>query len=98
MSDITKLKNRLLRDKRKLKTWRAVADKYQVNVKYVYDLAIHGKEPTNNDVRRALGLPAICHECHRRVSEPRPMRTYKKITDLSSSDLLWALEHRETMQ
>lgn len=39
--------------------WRAVSDKYEVNVKYVYDLAMHGKEPSNAIVRHKLGLPQI---------------------------------------
>ena len=47
---------RLLREHHRLGAWRAVAKHYRVNVRYVYDLAVHGVEPKNQAIRRALGL------------------------------------------
>ena len=56
---------RLLREHRRLGAWRAVANHYRVNVRYVYDLAVHGVEPTNQAIRRALGL--------HRLKPPKPV-------------------------
>ena len=53
---VTAVRKRLNREHRALKSWRAVAEKYDVNVAYVYDLAVNGKEPSSKEVRYRLGL------------------------------------------
>ena len=39
------------------KSWRAVALKRGVNVKYVYDLVMYNDVPSNKDIRAKLFLP-----------------------------------------
>lgn len=53
---VSSVRKRLNRDYRRAKTWRGVALIYQVNQRYVYDLAMHGIEPKNQEVRYRLGL------------------------------------------
>jgi len=57
---VSSVQKRLNRDYRRLKKvggWRAVADLYDVgNVAYVYNLAVKGQVPTNQEVRYKLGL------------------------------------------
>jgi hypothetical protein len=68
MTSTSVIQNRLHREHRSRKhpiTWRAIADRYGVNVQYVYNLAEHGIEPKNPTVRRLLGLP--------RLKPPRPV-------------------------
>jgi hypothetical protein len=47
-------------------------------------------------VAARLGLPVKCPACKRRAPKP-VIRTYRRISDLSPADLLWVLEHRETV-
>lgn len=66
-------RKRLLSDRRRLGTWRAVADLYQVNIAYVFNLAVHGKEPTNPEIRHVLGLRAAhCPICHHPIKRHVP--------------------------
>lgn len=52
-----KLRKRLWRAKLRLGSYRALAEKLGINVGYLQPFVVHGKEPTNRIVRRALGLP-----------------------------------------
>lgn len=54
--NVSAVRKRLNREHRSLKTWRAVAAVYAVNVRYVHDLAVDGVEPSNREVRYRLGL------------------------------------------
>ena len=54
-SSINRVKKRLL-DEKVNKSWRAVADKYQVNVSYIYNLVKHNQVPGNLAICEALGL------------------------------------------
>ena len=56
-----RLKNARLKNLRKgLKGgWRRIALGFGVNVRYVFDLAVHGVVPPNPDTRRKLGLPRV---------------------------------------
>jgi len=56
--DAKKIRQRLLREKRLLGTWRAVADKYEINVSYIYNFALKGRVPANSLIRTVLGFPA----------------------------------------
>ena len=58
-STIQKRLNREHRSRKHPTTWRGIAVRYGVNVRYVYDLAVHGVEPKNPTVRRALGMPRL---------------------------------------
>ena len=58
-STIQKRLNREHRSRKHPATWRVIAARYGVNVRYVYDLAVNGIEPKNPFVRRALGLPHL---------------------------------------
>jgi hypothetical protein len=69
------IRKHLIREHRSRKhptTWRAIAARlsaqanYNVNVSYVYNLAVHGVEPKNPTIRHALGL--------QRLKPPRPPR------------------------
>ena len=53
-------------------TWREIAALYDLNVRYVYDLAMHNKEPKSPQVRRRFGLAAICQKCHQHVPRQHP--------------------------
>jgi hypothetical protein len=58
---VSGVQKRLRREHRVLKTWRAVAEKYGVNVAYIYKLAVDGIEPSSKEVegqevRYRLGL------------------------------------------
>jgi hypothetical protein len=56
---IVRAQNRILRLKRKYKTWRGVANSLGLNWKYIYALSIYGIVPKNPDLRRALRLPRV---------------------------------------
>ena len=56
MVKVSAIRKRLNRDRRREKTWRAVAALYAVNVRYVYELAVKGIEPSNQEIRYRLGL------------------------------------------
>jgi len=58
-STIQKLLNREYRSRKHPTTWRGIAARYGVNVRYVFDLAVNGIEPKNPFVRRALDLPRL---------------------------------------
>ncbi|MFA5376900.1 MAG: hypothetical protein WC455_14210 [Dehalococcoidia bacterium] len=85
---IETLRNRIIRDYARLKTWRAVADKYGVTCGMVYRIAVNNYEPRDAHIRTALELPAmapapvckICGEIHvtkrctSHGARPRPRR------------------------
>jgi hypothetical protein len=50
------VKKRLLSEKKEFLTWRAVADKYHVNVSYIYNFVKHGIVPGNNAILEVLGF------------------------------------------
>ena len=54
-------------------SWRKIAARFGVNVYYVYSLAVHGKEPRGQRIRRIFGLPLICQSCKQRAPRPRPI-------------------------
>jgi hypothetical protein len=54
-------------------SWRKIAARFGVNVYYVYNLAVHGKEPRGQRIRRIFGLPLICQSCKQRAPRPRPI-------------------------
>lgn len=68
-------------------TWRAIATRYGVNVRYIYDLAIHGKEPTNSAVRQALGLQKL----------PKPARVIPAWLDEAVSNLEQLLDKKQQL-
>jgi len=98
---------RLHREHRRLGSWRAVAKARQIeNVKWVFNYAIYGTEPTNNAIRVKLGLKQIpCPRCHHKPvnhrKSPRPQKAripkYGWMLDIPSSRLRAMLEHREPM-
>jgi hypothetical protein len=53
---VYKIKKRLLNEKKEFLTWRAVADKYHVNVSYIYNFVKHGIVPGNNAILEVLGF------------------------------------------
>jgi len=64
-STIQNLLNREHRSRKHPATWRVIATRIstvtgiEVNVRYVWDLAVNGIEPKNPIIRRALGLPRL---------------------------------------
>jgi hypothetical protein len=46
---------RLKRMKRDGVTYRSIADRLKVNVRYVYNALVYGVKPENEDIARALG-------------------------------------------
>ena len=75
-----RLKNARLKNLRKgLKGgWRRIALGFGVNVRYVFDLAVHGVVPPNPDTRRKLGLPRVMPS----ERKPRKRREVPKIGQL----------------
>ena len=78
---IVRAQNRILRAKRKYKTWRGVSDSFGINWKYVYGLSIYGIVPNNPDLRRALRLPRVLPS-ERKPKKVRVSWRDKLITDL----------------
>jgi hypothetical protein len=65
---IDQLRLQLHRDYEALKTWRKVAQKYQVNVGWIYRIARGGAAPADPAMRLRLGLSVtkevpVCPEC-----------------------------------
>jgi hypothetical protein len=58
-STIRKRLNREHRSRKSPATWRVIAARHGVNVRYVHDLAVNGIEPKNPAIRRALGLSRL---------------------------------------
>lgn len=93
---IQKRLNREHRSRKRPTTWRGIAARlsaqanHNINVRYVYDLAIHGIEPSNNVIRAALGL--------RRLKPPRPPRVTAPWLDQAVANLehLLELKKKET--
>lgn len=58
---IERAQNRLKKahSRKKRGGWRAVASDLDLNVRYVYDLAVKGIVPPNPETRRKLGLPRV---------------------------------------
>jgi hypothetical protein len=56
---ITRAAKRLLRAKKRLKSWRAVGIELGVNHGYPIALVNHGKVPANTEYRLKLGLPRV---------------------------------------
>lgn len=67
--------------------WRAIANRRRVNVRYVYNLAVHGKIPQNKSIRKRLGFRPTLNDQFR-----------KPIQDMPPEILRFALEYREEMQ
>jgi hypothetical protein len=78
---IVRAQNRILRAKRKYKTWRGAANSYGLNWKYVYNLAVFGTVPKNPDLRRALKLPRVM------PSEKKPKKKRENWRDALIVDL-----------
>ena len=87
-------------------SYRHQAREFGVNQRYVCDLAIRGKEPTNPKVRQRMGLPPLpalklapaCPSCgvvHVSKRCPAKVAPVKRWRDLPPAELLWALVHRE---
>jgi hypothetical protein len=56
--------------------------------------------PSDANLRRVLGAPVkVCSTCHRKVTVPRTTRVkrWSSLDDLSSTELAYALSHREVM-
>lgn len=91
---IQKRLNREHRSRKHPTTWRGIAARLSaqanrsVNVRYVYDLAVHGIEPTNNAIRAALGL--------RRLKLPRPPRITASWLDEAVANLEHLLQSKES--
>jgi hypothetical protein len=58
VSKVSRIRKRLLREHRRVKSWRVLESLYGVNHKYIYDLAVLGIEPKNQEIRYRLGLDA----------------------------------------
>ena len=71
---IVRAKNRLLRLKRKLLTWRAVGAELDINHGYAVSLVKHDKVPKNKKIRHVLGLPVVMpSERAPRIVKPVPL-------------------------
>ena len=98
----TKLQEALLVAHSSGMTWRAIAASYGVNVRYVYDLAVHDKEPRGVNVRRCFSLPVMlpaptclhCGEVHVAKRCPHSPRQYKSLFDYPTKALRWMYENR----
>jgi len=96
------LAKRLLREKKAAGSWRALRDeKYPtIPAGTLCRIATSDGEylPNRLDFREALGLSSLpCPTCHRRLTHPRILRTYRHISDLQPEELRWVFEHREVM-
>jgi hypothetical protein len=72
---------------RPAKTWRAIAAERGINVRWVYDFAVHGIEPKNPAVRRALGLP--------RLKPPKPVDYTAPWVTEAANNLQQLLDRKE---
>jgi len=68
---IERVKARLLRLKKRYKTWRRVGEKLGVNHYYLVRV-MQGEIPSNPDIRRQIGFPK-CMPSERRLRERRPL-------------------------
>lgn len=50
--------------------WRAIANARDLNVRYVYELAVKGIVPPNPEMRRKLGLPRVMPSERNRKPKP----------------------------
>jgi hypothetical protein len=64
--------------------WRKLAARRRINVKYVYNFAIHGRLPTNKSLRKKLGMRPSINDMFRLPIQAMPPEI-----------LAYALEHRE---
>ncbi len=57
---IVRAQNRVLRAKKRLRTWRAVGEFFGLkHHRYAYDLGMYGIVPKNAEIRRKLKLPRV---------------------------------------
>lgn len=68
------LRKRLWRRKREVGTWRALAGELGVNQKYLCDFILDGKEPSNREIMRKIGLRPVCKGCGRPFRSPSVMK------------------------
>ena len=87
-SKLEKPRQRLFRKYRHLRSWHKLADILGVNVAYVYEYAVHGKEPGNPEIRKALGI-----RYHRRTINDH--LAHDDLQDMPLPLLTWAFENRE---
>lgn len=60
-----------------------------------HGIAERGKDPTDPELRKALGLgPRPCPTCKRKITAPRKVKP-KAISAMSIKELSYCLEHRE---
>ncbi len=88
---IERAQNRLKKahSRKKCGGWRAVAADLDLNVRYVYDLAVKGIVPPNPETRRKLGLPRVMPSERKlrakrervKLGAPGWMSQYFKFTD-----------------
>ena len=71
---------------RRLGTWRLVAQEFgNINVRYVYEFAVDGKEPVNQEARYQLGLEV----------RPKPQWLAEAVKFLSSREIIEPVASRE---
>jgi hypothetical protein len=100
--NVSRVQKRLRREHRALKVWRAVAEKYGVNVAYIFKLAVYGIEPSGREeegqeVRYRLGLDVrpkpewlkMAVEFLREKEQPHPLPLPK------SESAIWGGEKAE---
>jgi len=56
---LEKLQNMIKEKREQGKTWRDVADDYDVNVAVIWRIYNENYEPKNQEIRKRLGLPEI---------------------------------------
>lgn len=73
---IERAQNRLKKahSRKKRGGWRAVASDLDLNVRYVYDLAVKGIVPPNPETRRKLGLPRVMPSERKLRARHEPVR------------------------
>ena len=86
--DLIPARKRLLEAHYELRSWHKVAKVLRINVRYVYNFALHGYLPANPKVRRKLlGKKTINEHLS---SDP--------ISEMPTPLLGWALENRVEMK
>ena len=95
--NIHKLSKLLRQSHKKTGSWNVTGKAFHMTGGMAYKIANQGYDPANPILRNALGLGArLCPKCKRKITVPN--RSAKRIFDMSPKELLWRLEHRETIK
>lgn len=86
-AELIPARKRLLEAHSEIHSWHRLARGLRLNVRYVYDFAVHGRLPRNTAIRRKLLGRRTINE---HLSQDR-------IQDMPAPLLRWALENREEM-